>query len=338
MRRHSTATRKTLKTRRRKTTKVKPSNAPIPERAGHSSLVNLQESSSAKHPNLRRRGKSGRQSRRCCGSSARRPVSWSPYSGPCWRMRHASARPRPVCWSALKTMAFGSWHRCVSVPTLRSMKHRTFKFGPSTPIGRAARTRQIVHVPNLSEDRAYLEREPLAVWAVEQANVRTVLVVPMLKEEELIGVFGLEREEVKPFTDKQIALVQTFAAQAVIAIENARLLNELRELLERQTRRRMYLQSFRVRPASWSQCSRPCWRTRRGSASAPFGNLFLSRGRQLFRIVASYHPPSAHPECVGRRGPFDRPNVRIHIFRLPVWVESKAIVHVADISSRSRIS
>src|SRR5262249_52245656 len=118
---------------------------------------------------------------------------------------------------------------------IADMKHRTFKFDRSTPIGRAVRTRQIVHVPNLSEDPAYLEREPLAVWAVEQAQVRTVLVVPMLRQQELVGVFGLERDEVKPFTDKQIALVQTFATQAVIAIENARLLNELRQSLEQQT-------------------------------------------------------------------------------------------------------
>jgi signal transduction histidine kinase len=115
------------------------------------------------------------------------------------------------------------------------MKQRTFKFGPSTPNGRAQLTRQIVHVPNLAEDQAYLEAEPLAVWAVEQAHVRTLLVVPMLKEEELIGIFGIQREEVKPFTEKQIALMQTFAAQAVIAIENTRLLSELRESLQQQT-------------------------------------------------------------------------------------------------------
>jgi two-component system NtrC family sensor kinase len=118
---------------------------------------------------------------------------------------------------------------------IEEMKHRTLRFGPLTPIGRAVRTQRIVHVPDLSEDPAYLEREPLAVWAVEQANARTVLAVPMLKREELVGIFGLEREEVKPFTDNQIALVQNFAAQAVIAIENARLLSELRESLEQQT-------------------------------------------------------------------------------------------------------
>ena len=118
---------------------------------------------------------------------------------------------------------------------IEEMKHRTFRFGPLTSIGRAVRTQQIVHVPDLSEDPAYLEREPLAVWAVEQANARTVLAVPMLKREELVGVFGLEREEVKPFTDNQIALVQNFAAQAVIAIENTRLLSELRQSLGQQT-------------------------------------------------------------------------------------------------------
>jgi two-component system NtrC family sensor kinase len=115
---------------------------------------------------------------------------------------------------------------------LRGGPHRP---SPETGIARVMKTRATVQVLDAKEDLGYTSRDPLRVAAVDLGGVRTLLMVPMTKEDEVIGIFAIYRQEVRPFTDKQVELVQNFAAQAVIAIENTRLLNELRESLQQQT-------------------------------------------------------------------------------------------------------
>jgi GAF domain-containing protein len=163
-------------------------------------------------------------------------------------------------------------------------------------LGRLATTKQVVHIADS------LSEPPEARGGLAQlAAARTLLIVPMLKEQELVGSFGIYRQEVRPFTDKQIALVKNFAAQAVIAIENARLLNELRqrttdlsEALEQQTATSEVLQVISSSPGELDPVFAAMLASATHICEAKFGNLFLREG-ETFRAVA-WHGEATYVE------------------------------------------
>ena len=209
---------------------------------------------------------------------------------------------------------------------------------PDTLFGRLAAARNLIHIPDLAADQLYSEKKSSAVVAaVELGGVRTILVVPMLKEDELIGCVFLFRQETNPFTEKQIELVKNFAAQAVIAIENARLLNELRqrtsdltEALKQQKATSDLLQVISGFPGNLEPVFQAMLENAVSICGANFGNMFLYEDG-AFRTVAMYNAPEAYAKA-RTSGAFVPPSDSL----LGRLVATKGVAQVADLRAEQR--
>jgi transcriptional regulator with GAF, ATPase, and Fis domain len=189
-------------------------------------------------------------------------------------------------------------------PEFAEFLRRGHQPGPETGLARAVRTKRPVHIVDLKAELEHGKADPFRVAGVELGGTRTLLVVPMFKEEQPIGAIGIFRQEVRPFTDKQVELVSNFAAQAAIAIESTRLLNELRqrtddlsESLQQQTTTADVLKvisrsTFDLQPvleALIENATKLC--------AAEQGFIFRLDG-ELYHLAADYNSPAGFRDWV----------------------------------------
>jgi GAF domain-containing protein len=205
---------------------------------------------------------------------------------------------------------------------------------PVTAVGRVASSKKAVHIIDLQVDPGYRERDPMLIAGVDLAGIRTLIAVPMLKENAVIGVIGVYRQEVRPFSDKQIELVTNFAAQAVIAIENTRLLKELRErtddlseALEQQTATADVLKVISSSPGELEPVFQAMLENATRICGARFGVLLLFDGKDM-RVAAMHNAPREFHEL--RQGD---PVIPLRLSILGPLVRTKKLVHVDDITA-----
>ena len=219
-------------------------------------------------------------------------------------------------------------------PAFAEFWQRPRRPGRRTALARVAETKQTVYMIDVKADPAYIDGEQILVAAAELGGFRTFVNVPMLKDGELIGVFAIYRQEVRPFTEKQIELLQNFAAQAVIAIENTRLLNELRqrttdlaESLEQQTATSEVLSVISSSSGELQPVFHALLEKATHLCAAKFGNLYIAEG-DTFRTTAMHNVPAAFAEARARN-PVIHPEPGSTLDRI---AKTKRAVHIPDVT------
>ena len=248
---------------------------------------------------------------------------------PCSRTQRVSAAPNSARSICIKEMHFTPRRST----TRQRHSSKLAKIGHSTRplialLDALQKTKQVAQILDSTKGEAYRQRDPFVVAGAELGGYRTIVSVPMLKEEELVGVISIYRQEVQAFSDKQTELLTNFAAQAVIAIENTRLLSELRESLQQQTATADVLKVISSSPGDLKPVFEAMLENATRICEAKFGALYRYDGNE-FHLGALLGAPPAFTEFQRQRGAF-KPPPGTPLDRL---LRTKEVIRTADDSA-----
>jgi len=323
MRRRSKPRGQPTKTRRRKTAAPKRGNAPKAARGRGSSAAGLSEQVA-----LLRRERDEALEQQTATTEVLRIISNSP--GELDPVFHAMLEKAVrICGAGFGNL----WIRdgeCFRIAATHGAPRKYYDYlrreplvrpSPNIALGQIVRTKQVYQVADVAAAPTFGDK--LRIATIELAGARTLIGVPMLKDNDVIGVLAIYRREIQPFTDKQVALVRNFAAQAVIAIENARLLNELRESLEQQIATSDVLSVISSSPGALEPIFTVILENATRICEAKFGVLYLVEGA-LYRTAAMHNAPPAFAEARRHdtmvRATGNTPLARIAVTKRPIQV------------------
>jgi GAF domain-containing protein len=322
VRRHGTVSRKTAKTRGRKATKATASSTPIPAHRRRLSAAELQEQLDRRTRELKEALEHQTATSEVLDLISRTPMNVQPVFD---AIIESAVRLCDAVYGVVWRYDGELLHYAASHNFTPEVLHQISKTYPKRPdrsvaAGRAILDGRVSHVPDMLADREYGHELALA------GNWRATLAVPMLRDGEVVGAISIGKAETGPFSQRQTELLTTFAAQAVIAIENTRLLNELRQSLERQTATSEVLGVISSSSGDLAPVFETLLANAKGLCGAQFGNLWLREGA-AFRTVAMHGATPEYAEA-RRRAPLIQPAADTGLGRV---LKTKRVVQIADI-------